>query len=66
MEHGNRPFDSGFLLSRHQIEALERVARTNDSSPAFLISLAVDALISEAALNHDWLLLPRCTGKAAQ
>jgi len=46
------------FISLEQTEALERIARENNATTASLVSLAVDALIAEAARHEGWLPLP--------
>jgi hypothetical protein len=53
-----------FRLSVKQTEALERIAKENHATPADLASLAVDALIAEAARHEGWLPLPVMPGAA--
>lgn len=59
MDDFSTPLEKGFMLSREQVNALERIARHNKSTPSVLVSLAVDALLSEAAQNDGWLLIPK-------
>ncbi len=47
-----------FRLSGKQVAQLERIAAANRRPAADLISLAVDALIAEAARHDGWLPLP--------
>ncbi|MDD5349812.1 MAG: hypothetical protein PHQ12_06340 [Chthoniobacteraceae bacterium] len=45
-------------LSREQAVRLERIAAVNGCPADALVSLAVDALIAEAARHGGWLPLP--------
>ena len=47
-----------FRLSGEQNARLERIAAVNGCPAADLVSLAVDALIAEAARHGGWLPLP--------
>jgi len=46
-------------LSIEQITALEHIAMENQATPASLVSLAVDALIADAARHNGWLPIPK-------
>jgi len=46
------------LLSIEQINALEKIARENKTTPDTLVSLAVNALIAKAVRHEGWLPLP--------
>lgn len=59
MDGKNEPTQNTELLSVAQIKALERIANENHTTPARLVTLAVDALIVEATRNDDWLPLPK-------
>jgi hypothetical protein len=45
-------------LSDEQIKALEHIARENHTTRDALVSLALDALITEAGRHGGWLPLP--------
>ena len=63
MNKKNEPPQNTELLSAGQIQALERIARENHTTPAHLVALAIDALIVEAARNDDWLPIPKIPGQ---
>jgi hypothetical protein len=63
MDSKNDSTQNTELLSVGQIKALERIANENHTTPARLVTLAVDALIVEAARNDDWLPLPKTSGQ---
>ena len=58
MSATDEPSRNNAFLSVEQIQALEHIARDNHTFPAHLVSLAVDALIVEAARNEGWLPIP--------
>ncbi|GEM_PF-6674028 len=45
-------------LPGEQVEALDRIARENQTDPEALLLLAVTALIEEARRNESWLTGP--------
>jgi hypothetical protein len=55
-----------FRLSGEQTARLERIAAMNGRPAAELVSLAVDALIAEAARHGGWLPLPSGASPAAE